>query len=222
MRTLNLIVVCALAAAASLPIHARVSPGQGASRVVDRIVARVEGDIILFSQVRELGAFQQLIEGRKEDDNRLLSELVEQWVVQSDAATTHFPQPAKSEVDRELERLAGQFPSPAAYSAKLMELELSSAEVRKQLIQQIYLERYIDYKFRPTVQVEPAEVTAYYQKEFLTALEAKNQKVPPMTDVETQIREVLIQRAITNRVAQWLDETKSHLKIEIAPAGNGS
>ena len=35
-----------------------------ATRVVDRIVAQIEGDIILQSQLRELGSFQQLVEGR--------------------------------------------------------------------------------------------------------------------------------------------------------------
>ena len=56
--------------------------------------ARIEGDIILESQVRELAAFQQLVEGRAETDDQLLSELIEQWVVQTEATASHFPQPA--------------------------------------------------------------------------------------------------------------------------------
>src|SRR5580658_7771804 len=76
------------------------TPAQQSGRVVDRIVARVEDDIILQSQVRELGAFQVLIDGHAESDDQLLSELIEQWVVQTEAASARFPQPAQSEIDR--------------------------------------------------------------------------------------------------------------------------
>lgn len=96
------------------------APAQS-ERVVDRIVARIEDDIILQSQVRELGAFQQLIQGHAGDDQTLLNELIEQWVVVTEATATHFPQPAKSEVDRELARIKGQFASPEKYVSHLNE-----------------------------------------------------------------------------------------------------
>ena len=199
------------AAAASQP------PQTG--RVVDRIVARIEDDIILESQVRELGAFQQLIEGHAESDEQLLSELIEQWMVKSEAAAMRFPQPAQSEVDRELGRLTASFPSPQAYAAKLRELGLSAAQVRELLTRQIFIERYLDYKFRPSVQIETADMQAYYQKELLPELAKNKQPVPREADVEEQIREVLVQRAISGLTAKWLDETKSRLKIERTPSG---
>jgi parvulin-like peptidyl-prolyl isomerase len=206
--------ICIWLIAAAVEVRAAQS-----GRVVDRIVARIEDDIILQSQVRELGAFQQLIEGDAESDDRLLSELIEQWVVQTEATGTHFPDPAQSEVDRELARLTAQFASPAAYSAKLDELGLSSTQVRELLTRQIYVERYLDYKFRPEVNVEPADIDAYYQKELLPELAKKNQPAPGRAEVQNQIRELLIQRGISNLTAKWLDETKSGLKIEIASSG---
>ena len=187
-------------------------------RVVDRIVARIEGDIILQSQVRELGAFQQLIEGHAESDEKLLSELIEQWVVNTEAAASHFPEPAQSEVDREMTRLQDNLSSPEGYSARLRDLGLAPNQVRQMLSRQIYVERYLDYKFRPSVQVESSQVDAYYQKELLPELARKNQVAPGRTAVEEEIRELLVQRGISDLTAKWLDETKSRLKIEIVPA----
>jgi hypothetical protein len=177
--------------------------------------------------VRELGAFQQLVEGRAESDNRLLAELIEQWVVQTEANESHFPQPAQSEVDRELARLVEQFGSSEAYVAKLHGLRLSAAQVRQMLARQIYVERYLDYKFRPSAQVDSAAIANYYQKELLPELAKKNQPnsggpraepAPPprLADVEGQIRELLTQRAITDLATKWLEETKSRLKIEVS------
>lgn len=189
-------------------------------RVVDRIVARVEDDIILQSQVRELAAFQMLVEGRAESDDKLLEELIEQWIVETEATESHFPQPAQSEVDRELSRLQNQFGSPEKYAVRLRDLGLSPDEVRGLLSQQIYVERYVDYKFRPTVQVESADVDTYYKNELVPELQRNNQPVPDRTSVDKQIREVLTQRGISSLTAKWLDDTKSRLKIEIEPSSD--
>jgi hypothetical protein len=209
MRRIAFMLVWITLAVSAGPVTAQMG------RVVDRIVARIEGDIILLSQVRELGAFQQLIEGRAESDDRLLAELIEQWMVQTEATESHFPQPAQPEVDRELARLTAQFASLEAYAAKLGELGLSAAQARQLLARQIYVERYLDYKFRPTVQIESTGIETYYQKELLPELTKKNQPAPRLADVEGQIRELLTQRGITGLATKWLDETKSRLKIEV-------
>lgn len=218
MRRAISIFVCFAAVGAIGQAGTRPLESQSA-RVVDRIAVRIEGDIILQSQVRELGAFQQLIEGHAEKDDSLLSELIEQWVVQTEATASHFPEPAQSEVDRELGRLTAQFGSPAAYSAKLNEVGLTSKQVQDLLTRQIHVERYLDYKFRPSVQVEPAQIDAYYKNELLPELAKKNQPAPSRAEVEDQIREVLVQRGISSLTASWLDETKSRLKIEVTPSG---
>ncbi len=218
MRYAIFIFVLVLAAGRGPQALGGTAPPQSA-RVVDRIVAHIEDDIILQSQVRELGAFQQLIEGHAESDDKLLEELIEQWVVETEATASHFPQPAQSEVDRELTRLQEHFASPENYASRLNELGLSAAQVRQLLSRQIYVERYVDYKFRPSVQIEPADIDAYYKKELLPELAKKNQPAPDPGAVEEQIREVLIQRGISELTVKWLDDTKSRLKIEIETAG---
>ena len=112
MRRAIFIFALLMAAAARAASVRRVPRRLSPARVVDRIVARIEDDIILQSQVRELGAFQQLIEGHAESDDKLLDELIEQWVVQTEATASHFPQPAQSEVDRELARLTATICEP--------------------------------------------------------------------------------------------------------------
>jgi parvulin-like peptidyl-prolyl isomerase len=218
MRHAILIFVMLLTGARAPQAFGRSAPRQSA-RVVDRIVARIEGDIILQSQVRELGAFQELIEGHAESDDKLLEELIEQWVVETEATASHFPQPAQSEIDRELTRLREHFANPEKYASRLNELGLSSAQVRRLLNRQIYVERYLDYKFRPSVQIVPAEIDAYYKKELLPELAKNNQPAPERAAVEEQIRELLIQRGISGLTMKWLDDTKSRLKMEIEPAG---
>ena len=73
------------------------------------------------------------------------------------------------------------------------------------LRQQLYLSRFIDYRFRPAAQVSDEQVAAYYSDDFSPQLKARNEPVPPLDDVEDTIREVLIQRAINERAAKWLE-----------------
>lgn len=219
MRTAKIIFVLLLAAALAPGAFTLPLPSQP-QRVVDRIVARIEDDIILQSQVRELGAFQQLIDGQEGSDDKLLQELIEQWVVATEAAASHFPQPAQFEVDREMARLVSQFANVEKYRARLAELGISDNQVRQMLVRQIYDERYVDYKFRPSVQVETTDLETYYKKELLPELAKKNQPVPAFTSVEEQIRELLIQRGISSLTLKWLDDTKSRLKIEIETPGS--
>lgn len=192
-----------------------------AQLVVDRIVARIEDDIITLSEVRELGRYQQLIEGRAGSDDRLLAELIDQWIVNSEATAARFPRPIEAEINRELDGLEKQFASPEAYRARLRELGLSAA-VRRIVERQLYLVRYLDYKFRPAAQVDAEAIEKYYREQLTPQLTAAGQTVPPLDSVEDEIRELLTERQIGERTSRWLDETRSRLKIELPAQAKGT
>lgn len=199
-------------------LAAAAVPGQ---QVVDRIVAHIEDDIITLSEVRELGRYQQLIEGHAASDDRLLAQLIEQWIVSTEATAAHYPLPIEAEVNREIERLGRQFASPEAYRERLQQLGLSAAAVRRLTERQIYLGRYLDYKFRPAVQVDAGAIEKYYREQLAPPMAAKGQAAPVLETVQDQIRELLVQAEISRRSAQWLEETRSRLRIEFRTPGDG-
>lgn len=194
----------------------------GVPRTIDGIAARIEDDIITESEVRELAAFQQLVDGRSKSREEIIRELADQWVVRQEAAATSYREPREEEVDLAYEQLVKQFSSPAEFQNRLDAAGLSEAAVRRMLKQQLYLSRFLDYRFRPAAQVEQKQVEAFYQDEFVPQLKQRGATVPPLEDVEDTIREVLVQRAINERAAKWLDETRERLKIDIVPPGAGS
>lgn len=187
------------------------------AQIVDAIVVRIEDDIITLSELRELAAYQQLLDGRSQSNEEIRSELIEQWVVNNEATTTGFPLPAQTEVDRELSRVETSFSSPAVYQQHLEAIGLTAAAVRRIITRQIYLARYLDYKFRPSIQLNDAAIADYYRDHLVPELQAKGQQAPPLTDVTEQIREVLIEQGVNERTAAWFDETKPRLKIELEP-----
>ncbi len=206
-----------LAGLALLPL-----PTLPAQQVVDRIVARIEDDIITLSEVRELGRYQELVQGRAAGEDRLLALLIEQWIVNTEATAARLPRPSEAEISRELARLEKQFASPDTYHERLRQLGLSPAMVLRQIERQIYLARYLDYKFRPAAQVDAAAIEKYYREELVPSLAARGQAAPDLDSVQEQIRDLLVERDISQRAKRWLEETRPRLKIETGAPGGGS
>jgi hypothetical protein len=127
--------------------------------------------------------------------------------------------PAQTEADRELSRVESSFSSPAVYQQRLEAIGLTVAAVRRIVTRQIYLARYLDYKFRSSIQVTDAAIADYYRDHLVPELKAKGQQPPPLTDVTEQIQEVLIEQGVNERTAAWFDETKPRLKIELESMG---
>jgi hypothetical protein len=202
--------VAALAAAIAPP-HVR------AQQIVDRIVVRIEDDILTQSDLDQLAAYQKLVSGSADSADRLTQESIEQWIVNSEADAAHFPAAPETEVAAGVAEIENKFPSPDAYRARLAELGLSADDVRQVVARQTYLERYLDSKFRDSVQIDPKDIEKYYNEQLVPALQKQGQAAPPLGDVRDHIRELLTEQEINRLADQWLDESKGRLRIEIVP-----
>jgi hypothetical protein len=189
------------------------------AQTVDGIAARIEDDVLTESEVRELAAFQKLVDGRSKSRVEVIQELADQWTMRGEATAAQYPSPSKEDVDRAYEQFGKQFASPEEFAKRTTEAGLTESAIRRILEQQLYLSRFIDIRFRPAAQVDEKQVTAYYNEEFAAKLKARGEAVPALEDVEDTIREVLIQRAINDRATKWLEETRARLRIDIVAEG---
>jgi hypothetical protein len=187
------------------------------TQIVDGILVRIEDDIITLSELHELAAYQQLVDGRSQSNEELRSELIEQWVVNNEATISRFPLPAEAEVDRETARVGHSFGDAAAYRQRLAAVGLTENALRHIVTRQIYLARYLDYKFRSSIQVDDAAIANYYRDHLVPELQAKGQPAPALEDVSAQISELLIEQGVNDRTASWFQETKPRLRIELEP-----
>jgi hypothetical protein len=216
-----LTIMTALAAGGSAFAQSAPAPGgtaaqsQSATVTVDGIAARIEGDIVVESQLNELAAFQRLVDGKPGNRPDLLRELTDQWIVNTEAQTAHFGRPKPEDVTQAFDTLAKRFPSADAFQTAITDAGLTESGVRRQLELQMYLSRFLDYKFRPAAQVSEEEVEEYYNGEFTKQAQARNEPVPPLDDVHADIRRLLTEKIINERAAKWLDETRTRLRVEL-------
>jgi hypothetical protein len=182
--------------------------------VVDRIVARVENDIILMSDIRALSRYQQFLDGKPETDAQILDRLIDQWMVRTEADVSHFPHASDAEIERGLDRVRKSFTSAEEYEARKKQSGLTDAEIREMVAAQLYLSNYLDSRFRPGVQIDPKTIDDFYQKSVVPRAKARGQEPPPLDDARDFIQEALVQRGINDQADQWLIESKSRLHIE--------
>jgi hypothetical protein len=215
LGTVGLTILLAVPAGAAPPAQT-VAPSQ--TSLVDRILVRIENDIITESEVRELQRYQELVEGKAKGQAAAVRELIDQWVVANAAKQSNFPQPSETEVTKEVNEIEKRFGSPEAFRERVRQVGLSEADLRRLVARQIYLTRYIEYRFRMGVQVDRGEIEKYYNEGLVPKLRAAGKAVPPLSDVRREIRELLVQRSLAQQTEQWLKEAEARMKIHLVPA----
>jgi hypothetical protein len=194
-----------------LPMPGRVP----AQEVIDRIVARVETDIILLSDVRELSRYQAFLDGKAQSDADILNRLIDQWIVRSEAGVARFPQPSEDDVNRSIERLKRSFSSPEEFQTRQKQSGITDDEIRRFVRAQLYLSNYLDSRFRPAIQIDEKAVDEFYKSRLVPRAESRGQTPPTLENARDFIQEALVQQAINEQADRWLKESRTRVRVEI-------
>jgi peptidyl-prolyl cis-trans isomerase SurA len=165
-----------LAAALLIAVIMALSPGvTAAAETVDRIVAVVNGDIIVLSELRQVsrnyidrmseqfkvaGGDEQL----REAERRILDQLIEEKLVNQEADRLAITF-SEREVDLAVKEMQNRNRmNDAQFAAVLAEEGLTMPKYREQLTSQMKKARVIDQEIKSRIQVSKEEVDAYYEK----------------------------------------------------------
>jgi len=182
--------------------------------VLDRIVAKVDTDIILLSDVRALARYQTLVDEKPESDSQILDRLIDQWIVRNEAQAALFPQPTDEAVERSLERLKKSFSSPEEFREREKQAGLTDEDVERMLKAQLYLSNYLDSRFRASIQIDEKEIEEFYKTRVIPRAESRGQTPPTLEAARGFIQEALVQRAINVQADRWLKESRMRLRVE--------
>lgn len=188
--------------------------GGYAQEVVDRIVARIENDVILLSDMRELSHYQTFVDGKSESDAKLLDRLIDQWIVRNEATASRIAQPSEQDVDKSLARLKRSFSSPEEFEERGKQSGLSEEDLRRMTRSQLYLSNYLDTRFRPAIQIDDKDIEDFYQTRVIPRAQSRGQTPPTLEAATDFIREALVQRAINEQADKWLKESRTRVRVD--------
>jgi parvulin-like peptidyl-prolyl isomerase len=185
-----------------------------AQQLIDRIAARIENDIILLSDVRELSRYQLFVDGKAESDAAILDRLVDQWIVRNEAKAAMFPQPSDEDVDRSLRRLKRSFSTPEEFEERKKQSGLTDEDILRMLKSQSYLSNYLDTRFRPSIQIDEQAIEDFYKTRVVPRAESRGQTPPTIEAAHDFIQEALVQRAINIQADKWLKESRARVHMD--------
>ena len=182
--------------------------------VIDRIVAKVDADIILLSDIRELQRYQQFVDGKSEADQEALDRLIDQWIVRNEAKAALFLQPKDEDVKRSLERLKKSFSTAEEFEERQRQSGLTDEDLERMLRSQLYLSNYLDSRFRASIHIDDQAIDDFYKTRIVPRAESRGQTPPTLDAARGFIQEALVQRAINEQSERWLKESRSRVRIE--------
>lgn len=196
-------VLAAAAAAAEPP----------APRLVDRVVAVVDEDPILLSDVERVIGLRVVEAGAGESAEalrrRVLDGLIEQRLRVHEIGRFGFEETPLEEVDRQVEALAARFPDAAAYRAELERLGIEESDLRQIVARQLSVLAYVEERLGSRVFVGVEEIRRYYEDELGPELVRRGEPTPPIDEVREQIRALLRERRLNEEIDRWTEELRT-------------
>ena len=195
-------------------------PARTLAVIVDRIVATLEQRIITLSDVQEAYRFESLLDQQPLeplDEARirdLAERLINQALLEQEMETSRFPDVPAAEVERRMAEIQKRFGNDGAFHRVLQEYGLEEAQFRRRVELQARILRFIDFRFRPGVQVGEAAIERYYRETLLPELQAQQvRELPRLAEVSERIKEILVQRRINQRYSALIKELREQMSI---------
>jgi peptidyl-prolyl cis-trans isomerase SurA len=204
------------------------------AEVIDRIVATVNGHIILQSDWDEALCYEALLNGRTllqftEDDRRaVLDRLIDQELLAEQMKSAYFEHASESEAATRVAEARKQYPEAATddgWRGLLAKLRLTEKDLVVHVRQQIDLMRLVDAHLRPAVQIDSKSIEAYYREKFVPQLKDPSASETPSAEVSARIRELLTEEKVNELLVSWLQTLRSESKVsvlaEVESSGEG-
>jgi len=200
------------------PVVAALLASSAPAEIVDRIAVTIGDRVVTEQQIVHEIRVAAFLNREKPDVSAAAKRdaaerLIKQELIRRDMESVHYPMPEKSEADPLEKQIVEQYGGEATYSAALGTYALTREEVREQLWWQLTTLRFIDYRFKPAVQVPDAAVESYYREQ-VEKWKAKGQKdIPSFEQSRDSIEQILTAARVDQALDSWLGEARKQLNI---------
>jgi hypothetical protein len=192
------------------------------AEVLDRVVASIGDVAITQSDVEQEYRLERFLDGQwppPPPDSKTLDQARERLVYQKllleEAAQDLSRDPTlEKTAAEELDGIPKRFSSEHDYQSALQSLHMDEKQILTTLVDQQRILRIIEQQLRPAAAPATNDVESYYHDVFAPEfIRTHGAPVPPLTEVEGQIREILAQKKIDQLLASWLEELKPSRRV---------
>lgn len=187
--------------------------------IVDRIAITVGQQVITEQELDEELRVAAFLNGEKinrtpEARRAAGDHLIQQLLVKREMEVSHYPTPAKEDVDRYLDDLRANFAGPEPFLRALRQYDLSEAALREHLALQLTTLRFIEFRFRPDVAISDSDIQSAYDREIAEwQTDHPGAAPPPLAASKEALRNKLLESRTDEALNAWLEESRKQVNI---------
>jgi peptidyl-prolyl cis-trans isomerase SurA len=187
-----------------------------AGSVVDRVVANVNGHVVLQSDWEEEVSFEAFEDGKDpasftEDERKAaLDRLIDQELLREQVRPSQAA-PADQVAARlaEVRKIQPNCSTDAGWRAALQRYGMTQKDLEARLSNQIQLMKLVEDRLRPSIQIDQQAVESYYHDQLLPQLKKAGAQAKPLTEVYGRIKTLLAEKKLNELLTGWLANLRS-------------
>ena len=198
--------------------------------VLDRLIAVVNGDVILESDVdeeRRFGEVQPYRPGTTSTRDRIIERLIDRALILQQAALEPEDAVPARDLDAQIVTLRKDIPACKQYHCEtdagwkkyLGDHGFTEQEFSARWKQRMELLKFIEVRFRNGINIKDSEIKAYYEKTMLPEYAKRNVTPPKLETIQARIEEVLLQQEVGALLRDWLKSLRAQGSVVIITPG---
>lgn len=211
---------------------ATAQAGTAQGTVIDAVVAVVNGDVILESDVDEERRFEAIQPYRgamnEFSRERAIQRIIDRTLILQQAALEPDDSAiSDQELDKQLQTLRHDIPDCKKYhcetddgwAAFLVANGFTVAEFRNRWFRRMELLRLIEVRFRNGIHISDDEIKDYYEKTMLPEYTKRKATPPKLETISQRIEEVLLQQRVGALLVDWLKSLRAQGNVWVMKPG---
>ncbi len=232
LASVSVLMVGQIARAQAVGVPQSGAAGASSAGVVlDRLVAVVNGDVILESDLDEERRFEEIQPLRSAGDStraKMLERLVNRALILQQAALEPEGQVSDKSLDdqiatvkKEIQACKEQYrcDTDAGWAKYLGDHGFTVEEFRSRWLQRMQLLKFVQVRFSNGISISDDEIKTYYEKTMLPEYARRKATAPPLDAIKLRIEEVLLQQQVGALLEDWLKSLRAEGSVQILTPG---
>ena len=198
--------------------------------LVDQVLAVVNGDLVLESDVEEerrFTAFQPYRDPAGFSRDRAIERMIDRTLILQQAKLQPENAVTLEEAQAQLATIRKDIPACVPYHCEtqagwekfVQDQGFTLDELADRWRQRMEILKYIEVRFRSGVQISPAQIKAYYDKALLPEYARQKAAAPKLSAISDRIQEILLQQQVSSLLGDWLKSLKAQGSVRVIRPG---
>ena len=205
----------------------------GAGVVLDRVIAVVNGDVILESDVDEERRFEEIQPYRAATifaRDTAIERLIDRALILQQAALEPADAVPDKDLDDQLLTLRKDIPAckqfhwetDEGWKKYVEDHGFTVEEFRERWRKRMALLKFIEVRFRNGITISDDQIKSYYEKTMLPEYAKRNVTPPKLETISNRIEEVLLQQQVGALLEDWLKSLRAQGSVRMMTPGEAA